>query len=87
MRPTDTRELLHEVEGVRRRAQADRRATSVPLLVFGGLALLDAVLRVASDPFRNFALVLLAPIGFALVALYYRRREIETGVGRRAGPT
>lgn len=82
MRPTVTRELLHEVEGVRRRARGDRRATSVPLLVFGGLAVADALLRVASDPFRNFALVLLAPLGFAVVALHYRRREIDTGVGR-----
>ena len=28
--------------------------------------------------------MLLAPIGFALVALLYRRREIGTGVGRRS---
>lgn len=86
MDPTATHDLLHEVDDVRQRARGDRRATSVPLLVFGGLTIVDALLRAASDPFRNLALVLLAPVGFALVALYYRRREIGTGVGRRSRP-
>ena len=84
MDPTATRGLLDDVDDVRQRARGDRRATSVPLLVFGGLTLVDALLRAGSDPFRNYALVLLAPVGFALVALYYRRRELGTGVGRRS---
>ena len=79
-------DVLEEVEGVRRRARADRRPTSVPLLVFGAITLVDALLQTATDPFRNFGLVFLGPIGFALVALHYQRREVETGVGRPARP-
>ncbi len=84
MDATAAHDLLEEVEGVRRRARGDRRATSAPLLVFGAITLVDALLQMASDPFPNYGLVFLGPVGFALVALYYQRSEVRTGVGRPA---
>lgn len=84
MDATEAQDLLQEVEGVRRRARADRRATSLPLLVFGSLTLVGALLQTLTAPYPNYGLVFLGPIGFALVALCYRRREIRTGVGRPA---
>lgn len=52
-------------------------------MVFGVLTVMAAV----SGPLLNWvavlALFLLAPLGFLLVALIYRRREISLGVGGR----
>jgi len=79
-------ELINQVGGLRRRARGDRRATSVPLLVFGAITLLDAVLRSVLDPVGDALLLLLAPAGFAFVALCYRRREVALGVGGRTRP-
>jgi hypothetical protein len=77
-------ELLNDVGHVRQRARGDRRATSVPLIIFGALALVDALLRALAGPIGNIVLLLLAPASFAVIALHYRRREIATGVGSRA---
>ncbi len=79
-------ELIQQVGDLRRRARGDRRATSVPLLVFGAITLLDALLRSVLDPGGDAVLLLLAPAGFVVVALYYRRRELSTGVGGRTRP-
>jgi hypothetical protein len=78
-------ELLTTAGRVRRQARNDRRATSVPLLVFGALTLVDAVLRPMLDPIGKVVLLLLAPIGFAFIALHYRRQERTVGVGSRSG--
>jgi hypothetical protein len=74
-------DLLANVRGVRLQARRDRRATSVPLLVFGVLTVADAVLRSLFDPIGNLVLLLLAPVGFMVIARHYRRREIALGVG------
>jgi hypothetical protein len=79
-------ELITQVGGLRRRARGDRRATSVPLFVFGAITLLDALLKSVLDPIGNVLLLLLAPAGFAVVALSYRRRELTKGVGGRTRP-
>jgi hypothetical protein len=78
--------VINEVGDIRHRVRRHRRATSVPLLVFGALTLLDAVLRTRVDPIGNVALLVLAPVGFFIVALYYRRRETAIGVGGRTRP-
>jgi hypothetical protein len=78
-------ELLTATGNVRRQARSDRRATSVPLLVFGALTVVDAVLRGVLSPIGNVVLLVLAPAGFALIALFYRRQERSTGVGSRKG--
>ncbi|HXQ44233.1 MAG TPA: hypothetical protein VN816_06315 [Acidimicrobiales bacterium] len=86
MDATEADELIHQVAGLRRRVRSDRRATSLPLFVFGGITLLDALLRSLLDPIGTVLLVLLAPAGFAFVALSSRRREIVLGVGGRTRP-
>jgi hypothetical protein len=79
-------DVLVDVEHTQKRARGDRRATSVPLIVFGALTLVDALIRSLSDPTANALALLLAPIGFAAIALYYRRREIVVGVGSKPRP-
>jgi hypothetical protein len=78
-------ELIEEMRAVRRRTRGDRRATSVPLVVFGAITVLDALLRTVVGPLGTIAPLVIAPAGFAAVALYYRRREIARGVGGRTG--
>jgi hypothetical protein len=79
-------EMLAEVDAVRRQVRADRRATSLPLLVFGALTVFDAVAHAVSNPLRSALLAILAPAGLALVAWLHRRREVRTGVGTEARP-
>jgi len=76
--------VLDDVAGVRDRARADRRPTSLPLLTFGALAAGDALLRLRFDT-NGLWWTLAAPAGFAFLAWTYRRREIEIGVGTRGG--
>ncbi len=76
-------EMLSEVGAVQRRVRGDRRATSVPLLVFGALTVIIAVLGPRFVWAPVVALFFLAPLGFLLVALIYKRREISLGVGGR----
>jgi hypothetical protein len=76
-------EVLDEVGAVQRRVRGDRRATSVPLIVFGAITLIAAVIEPMLDWAGTLTLFLLAPIGFVSVALIYRRRQIAFGVGGR----
>jgi hypothetical protein len=77
-------EVLGDVGAVQRRVRGDRRATSVPLIVFGAITLLAAVIEPILDWAGTLTLFLLAPVGFLSVALIYRRREIAFGIGGRA---
>jgi intracellular septation protein A len=77
------KEMLGDVGAVQRRAKGDRRATSVPLIVFGSITLIAAVIEPMVDWAGTLALFLLAPVGFLSVALIYRRREIAFGLGGR----
>jgi intracellular septation protein A len=77
------KELLGDVGAVQRRVKGDRRATSVPLIVFGSITLIAAVIEPMVDWAGTLALFLLAPVGFLSVALIYRRREIAFGLGGR----
>jgi uncharacterized membrane protein YccC len=74
-------ELLGHVERLRRRARADRRATSAPLLVFGVLSL--AYPSVSDGLFWMAA----GPLGFLVLAVIYRHRAVATGVGSGRGVT
>jgi tellurite resistance protein TehA-like permease len=76
------KEMLGDVGDVQRRVKGDRRATSVPLIVFGSITLIAAVIQPMVDWAGTLAL-LLAPVGFLSVALIYRRREIAFGLGGR----
>jgi len=77
------KEMLGDVGAVQRQAKGDRRATSVPLIVFGLITLIAAVIEPMVDWAGTPALFLLAPVGFLSVALIYRRREITFGLGGR----
>ncbi|HEV7978879.1 hypothetical protein [Amycolatopsis sp.] len=82
-------DLTHELERLRARVRADRRATSDPLLVFGALVLGFAV----AGPFlgglgaggRHLGLLVFWPVltFFALLGLWLgsRRRAARDGVG------
>lgn len=81
-------ELLHDVGRLRQRVRQDRRAASTPLLVFGGMTLLEALLSpllISSIGLDLFIRVVAAPLGFVFVALSYRRHQLATGVGAPAG--
>jgi len=75
--------VMGDVGALQRRVRGDRRATSVPLLVFGTLTFVASVIGPMLNVLSVLALVLLAPVGFLLVAHIYRRREISLGVGGR----
>jgi hypothetical protein len=82
--PMAASEMLSEVGAVQRRVRGDRRATSVPLVVFGVLTVTIAVLGPKFVWAPALALFFLAPLGFLVVAIIYKRREISLGVGGRA---
>ena len=78
---TDT---LNDLTRLKQQVRADRRATSIPLVVFGAIAAFAALFR---DPSHGAAWVywaLAVPVAFALVWGVYRRRENAEGVGTRA---
>ena len=77
------KEMLGDAGAVQRRVRGDRRATSVPLIVFGSITLIAAVIEPIVHWAGTLALFLLAPVGFLSVALIYRRREIALGLGGR----
>ena len=77
-------ELIADFDRVRQRARGDRRATSVPLITFGALTLVDAVARTVTAPYRTWLWLVLAPAALAFIAWYYRRQEARTGIGARA---
>jgi intracellular septation protein A len=83
MDSTAAKVMLGDVGAVQRRVKGDRRATSVPLIVFGSITLIAAVIEPMVDWAGTLALFLLAPVGFLSVALIYRRREIAFGLGGR----
>ncbi|MGW0735536.1 hypothetical protein [Streptomyces sp. NPDC002851] len=71
------------------RARGDRRASSVPLLTFGAVFLLSAPFQyVPFGPLWRQGYLywwVAGALGFAVVALWYRRRRIRFGVGSGRG--
>jgi hypothetical protein len=84
------RSLIADAGEVRHRVRGDRRATSVPLLVFGAITVVVAVLRLVGGGGGlrvDVPLGLVAvPTGFVVVALYYRRHQVATGIGAGTRP-
>ncbi|MBS3940256.1 MAG: hypothetical protein KG028_04770 [Actinobacteria bacterium] len=70
--------VLDDIERLRTRVRADRRETSVPLLVLGTLALLSSVMANVAG-----GLLLAVPAVLSLfgLALYYQHRERRIGIG------
>lgn len=84
MEAAETQALVADLESLKRRARADRRATSIPLLTFGAIALLGAAVTAGSGTVSNwvfFYWVLAVPAGFGFLAWRQQRRATLTGVG------
>lgn len=84
----DVQERLDKVSRLRQRARARRRATSVPLLVFGGITLVGAGLPEAGLGFSgvwSLYWIVAGPLGFWTVHRYQQRRLRRTGVGSGRG--
>lgn len=74
--------VLDDLEALRASTRVDLRPTSVPLIVFGLLLLLAAMLPEATFELPWSAYWAVAgPLGFAFVAYWYRRIEREVGIG------
>lgn len=78
--------VLVEVERLKKLAWADRRPSSVPLLAFGALTVLSAPLAYNDlSLWSLFYWTIAGPIGFLLVAAWYRHRRVQLGVGDGRG--
>lgn len=83
---SESSELLVEVGRLRKLAWADRRPSSVPLFIFGALAILSAVFELSELSVWRLAYWLIAgPTGFLLCATWYKHQQIATGVGSGRG--
>jgi hypothetical protein len=82
----DARAMLEDTERLRRRARADRRPSSVPLLVFAYLTVLGAPLAAGRLwPLGQYYWLVAGPVGFLLVGWWYRRQQVRSGVGHGRG--
>jgi hypothetical protein len=86
MGTSDSSEALAEVGRLKRLAWSDRRPSSVPLFIFGALAILSAAFEL-SDPswWRLIYWLIAGPTGFLLCAAWYRHHRVTTGVGEGRG--
>jgi hypothetical protein len=86
MERTDARALLADAERLRRRARGDRHASSVPLLIFGALTVVGALLALpALWPWGDWYWLLAGPAGFLAVGWWYRRQQARSGIGEGRG--
>lgn len=85
MEASSARGILTQAEDLRNRARADRRASSVPLIVIGGIVLLSAPFTYGSAPAEPLDSLLLNPLAFIAIALWYRKRRARTGIGSGRG--
>jgi hypothetical protein len=82
----ESRNALVEAERLRKVARGARRPSSVPLLVFGVLTLGYAPFAEDLSITNMLYWSAAGPVGFLLVAWWYRRRQIRTGVGPGRAP-
>lgn len=75
--------LLDQVRETRRRTKAQVGGLWFPLILFGGLSLLSTPLN---GPSLGVYWAVAAPIGVALNAAFYCRRERAVGIESRLGP-
>jgi len=87
MQPTDARTLLDDTQRLRRRARADRQATSLPLLILGAVTLLGAglVLPTGDTDTADPLWVIGAGLGFLALAWWSARQQTRTGIGSGRG--
>lgn len=83
---SDSEQVLDEVGRLRKLAWADRRPSSVPLIIFGGLVILSAAFELSDLSLWRLVYWLIAgPTGFLLTAAWYKHRRSATGVGAGRG--
>ena len=86
MGTSESIEVLGEVGRLRKLAWADRRPSSVPLFIFGALAILSAAFELSDlSAWRLFYWLIAGPTGFLLCAAWYNHHRITTGVGAGRG--
>lgn len=82
----DAATTLDELEQVRRKVRSDRRPASVPLAVLAGAMTLFAAIqwvqlvRDSDAIWPELLMALGAPVGFAVIARWYRALELDLGV-------
>lgn len=82
MGTSDSSEALDEVGRLQKLAWADRRPSSVPLFIFGALAILSAPLEYSDlSMWRLFYWLIAGLTGFLLCAAWYEHRRAVTGLG------
>lgn len=87
LEPPQAQALLDELDRVRRRAQGDLHAASVPLFVLGLLAIGGVV--AGWDTFGYFSWLywtLAAPVGLIVTGWWFRRLRRSQGAGTGVGP-
>jgi hypothetical protein len=86
MGTSESFETLGEVGRLRKLAWADRRPSSVPLFIFGALAILSAAFELSDlSVWRLVYWLMAGPTGFLLCAAWYKHHRIATGVGAGRG--
>jgi hypothetical protein len=86
MERTEAQALLRDAERLRRRARGDRHASSVPLLIFGGLTVISAPLTLPRlFPWGDVFWLLAGPAGFLVTGWWYRRQQTRSGIGEGRG--
>jgi hypothetical protein len=86
MERTAAQALLRDAERLRRRARGDRHASSVPLLIFGGLTVISAPLTLPRlFPWGDVFWMLAGPAGFLVTGWWYRRQQTRSGIGEGRG--
>ena len=86
MSASESSEVLGEVDRLQKLAWADRRPSSVPLFIFGALAILSAAFELNDlSAWRLVYWLIAGPTGFLLCAAWYKRHRITTGVGAGRG--
>jgi len=86
MATSNSEPMLDDVGRLRKSAWADRRPSSVPLIIFGGLAILSAAFELSDLSMWRLVYWLIAgPTGFLLSAAWYKHRRLATGVGAGRG--
>jgi hypothetical protein len=86
MGTSESSEVLGEVGRLQKLAWADRRPSSVPLFIFGALAILSSAFELNDLSMWRLVYWLIAgPTGFLLCAAWYEHHRIATGVGAGRG--
>jgi hypothetical protein len=86
MERADAQALLRDAERLRRRGHGDRHASSVPLLIFGAITVIDAPLALpALWPWGDLFWLLAGPAGFLATGWWYRRQQARSGIGEGRG--